>query len=173
LAIRCFLVVSAGAVLFPSCLHNDSKTSIPLRNLNMGLGDENLLAALTHTIIPKTTSPGASDVSAHLFVMKMVDDCYKKEEQQKFQEGLKQFSAFSDKQFQKPFAQLTNKQKEELLKRIEDKKDVSEEIIGFYRSTKRLTLQSFLSSEYYMTKIQNYKQAPGPVFRGCAVVKKA
>ena len=170
LAIRYFLVVSTGAVLFPYCLHDDSKTSIPFKNLNIDPEDENLLAALSGTIIPKTTYPGASDVTAHLFVIRMVDDCYKKEDQQKFEKGLKQFSALSNKQFQKPFVQLTNKQKEELLKTIEDKKEVSEEIIAFYKSTKNLTLQSFLSSEYYMTKIQNYKQAPGPVFRGCVAV---
>ena len=144
-----------------------------LSNLSIDGNQENIIATLTEAILPKTNTPGASDMSAHLFVLTMVDDCFKKEDQQKFLQGLKQFSAFSEKEFQKPFTQLTKVQKEQLLKKIEDKNVVSEEAASFYRTTRRLTLQCFLTSEYYLTQVQGYKQAPGPVFKGCVPVKNA
>ena len=84
MAIKQFLYASAAVVLIPSCLHDKSKASIILKNMQIDADQEKLLAEIAESIIPTTTTPGAKDVSAHLFALKMIDDCYNKDGQQKF-----------------------------------------------------------------------------------------
>lgn len=168
--IKNFLVFSAGAALIPSCLHEESKASILLKNIKVSSDQEKMLAELAETIIPKTNTPGAKDISSHLFVLMMVDDCYATEDQQKFIKGMEQFDAFAKKNSGESFLQATTAQKNALLKKIETKKDVPEEVAAFYAMTRRLTIQSFTSSKYFLTNIQVYKLIPGR-FQGCVPVK--
>ena len=125
---------------------------------------------LTETIIPKTSTPGAKDLSSHLFVLMMVDDCQSKENQQKFLKGLDQFEALSQKQSGTSFIESTPIQKTALLTAVEGKKDIPEELSTFYGMTKRLTIQHFTSSQYFLTKIQVYEMVPGR-YHGCVPVK--
>jgi len=168
--IKNFLLFSAGAALIPSCLHEESKSSILLKNIKVNGDQEKMLAELAEKIIPKTSSPGAKDISSHLFILMMVDDCYSAEDQQKFIQGMNQFEAFAKKNYGDSFLQCTAPQKEELLKKIESKKDVPEEVAAFYAITKKLTIQSFTSSKYFLTNIQVYELIPGR-FHGCVPVK--
>lgn len=62
------------------------------------------MAELCETILPATDTPGAKDLSAHLFVLKMIDDCYKKDHQQQFSNGLKDFKDKTKQDFDKGFA---------------------------------------------------------------------
>lgn len=50
-----------------------------------------LLSELSEIIIPKTDTPGAKDVGVPGFMDLLVKDCYKKEEQDAFLAGLKEF----------------------------------------------------------------------------------
>ena len=168
--IKNFLVFSAGAALIPSCLHEDSKAPILLKNIKVSGDQERMLAELAETIIPKTNTPGAKDISSHLFILMMVDDCYATADQQKFMKGMEQFEAMSKKDSGESFLQSSAMQKKELLKKIESKKDVPEEVVAFYETTKRLTIQSFTSSKYFLTNIQVYELIPGR-FHGCVPVK--
>ena len=63
--IKTLLIISAGAVLIPSCLQEDKKSTLSLKNIQVDGNDEELLATLSDTIIPKTDTSGARDVSAH------------------------------------------------------------------------------------------------------------
>ena len=168
--IKNFLVFSAGAALIPSCMHEESKSSILLKNIKIDGDQEKMMAELAETIIPKTNTPGAKDLSSHLFVLMMVDDCYTKADQEKFMNGMEQFEAFAKKNYGNPFLKCTPAQKTELLKKLEDKKDVTDEITAFYSTTKRLTIQSFTSSKYFLTNVQVYEMIPGR-FHGCVPVK--
>jgi len=76
----------------PSCLKESGKSSIQLKNLDVDYTLENVLADITEIIIPKTDTPGAIDLKLHLFVLKMVDDCYDKKDQKIFMNGLKYVS---------------------------------------------------------------------------------
>jgi hypothetical protein len=67
---------SAGLLLIPSCMDDRSKASILVKNFSITTDQEAMLAELTESIIPKTSTPGAKDIYAHLFVLKMVDDLW-------------------------------------------------------------------------------------------------
>ncbi|MBS1596963.1 MAG: gluconate 2-dehydrogenase subunit 3 family protein [Bacteroidetes bacterium] len=168
--IKNFLVFSAGATLIPSCMHEETKSSILLKNIKINGDQEKMISELSEAIIPKTDTPGAKDLSSHLFVLMMVDDCATKEDQQKFMAGMNQFEALAKKDYGNSFATCTSSQKNELLKKIENKKEVSEKISSFYATTKRLTIQSFTSSQYFLTKVQVYEMIPGR-YHGCVPVK--
>ena len=108
-AIQQLLLIWAGVALFPSCLQNEQKVSIPLKKIRIDPDDENMLAELAETILPKTDSPGAKDLSAHLFALKMVDDCYTKANQENYIQGMKDFESFVTKKTGKSFIAIAIK----------------------------------------------------------------
>jgi Gluconate 2-dehydrogenase subunit 3 len=166
-AIRNVIVISAGAGLLPSCA-GDDKSSIVFKNISITGSQEKMLAALTEAIIPKTKNfIGASDLKAHEFLLTMIDDCTSPDDQKKFTNGLQAFDKFSHDKFGQLFTGYTTAQKKELLQSIESKKDVPEDVLTFYTTVKRYTLQSFTSSKEYLTDIRKYKIIPGSNFKGC------
>jgi hypothetical protein len=170
--IKTLFIMSTGAVFLPSCLQDKEKSPLSLKNIKIGDNGEELLSELCETIIPKTGTPGAKDVSAHLFALMMIDDCYPPDSQDKFVKGLKEFEEFTKKKFDKSFVKCTPAERAEILSSIESKKDIPGNVAFFYNSMKRLTIQAFTSSEYYLTKVQVYQLVPGK-FYGCVPVKKA
>src|SRR5450432_2891849 len=104
-AIQQLLLIWAGVAFLPSCLQHQQKVSIPLTLIHIDPEDENMLAELAETILPKTDTPGARDLSAHLFALKMVDDCFTKQNQEKYIRGMKDFETFVQKTTGNPFAE--------------------------------------------------------------------
>lgn len=172
-AIKQFLYLSGGVVLIPSCMLKDrSKTSIQLNHLELNGEDEQLLAELSETLIPKTDTPGAKDTYTHLYVMKMVDDCRTKKDQDAFVHGLASFAEQAKKKSGKSFVQMAPEQRADWLRQVEEKKNVPEETIVFYNMLKELAIQGFLTSQYYLTNVQVYELVPGR-FHGCVPVAAA
>lgn len=117
----------------------------------------------------------------------MVDDCQPKEEQQKFVSGLKEFEKLSQKKYDRSFVECSLQQRDELTGSIINKKavpkntainagtqngskkDDTDDVTAFVKSMKRLTLQGYMTSQYYLTKVQPYKLVPGK-FEGCILV---
>ena len=170
-AIRNVVIISAGAGLLPSCL-SDDKCAIPLKNISITGSQEKMLAELAESVIPKTANfIGAKDLKAHEFVLTMVDDCTGAEDQKQFTDGLKAFDKLSHDKFGQLFTSYTDEQKHSLLADIENKKDIPADVVKFYGTVKRYTVQSFTSSKEYMTDVRKYKMVPGPNFKGCVPVK--
>jgi hypothetical protein len=171
-AIRNVVIISAGSTILPSCFQND-KTLFPLKNISLTGSQQGMLADLAETIIPKTKNfIGANDLKAHEFLLTMVDDCYKPEDQQKFTEGLKAFDKLSHDKHGQLFTGYTTEQKKDLLAAMEAKKDISEDALQFYQTVKRHTVQAFTSSKEYLIDVRHYKIVPGGNFKGCVPVKK-
>jgi hypothetical protein len=171
-AIKQFLFVSAGMALIPSCLQEKSKPAVELNNFKISADQESLLAELSESIIPKTTSPGAKDISAHSFVLKMVDDCRSKEDQEKFLAGLSAFEMQAEKISGKSFIRQSPVERKAVLDEMEKNKDSKEDIISFYKTMKRLTIQAYSSTEFFLTKVQVYELVPSR-YHGCVSVKAA
>ena len=172
-AIRNVVIISAGTGLLPSCVHED-KSTIALKNISLTGSQGQMLAELTETILPKTRNfIGAKDLKAHEFVLTMVDDCTSPEDQQKFTEGMKLFEETCKKKWNSSFVKCSPQQRNELLQSMEKKQDIPEDVLKFYGTVKRYTVQSFTSSKDYMTDIRKYKIVPGPNFKGCVPVKNA
>ena len=170
-AIRQFLFVSAGVALLPACLHEKTRSSVQLRHFTINPDQVQLLEQLAGTIIPGGTTPGAVAVSAHLFALKMLDDCYTKEQQQKFLIGLQQLEDAAQTVSGNGFAGSSPAQRQALLTEIENKKAPGNELNYFYSEMKRLTIQGYTSSQYFLTRVHIYELVPGR-WHGCVPVNK-
>jgi hypothetical protein len=164
--IKNLALIIGGAALLPACMQVKGKASIALKNIDISADQEKLIGDISETIIPKTNTPGSKDLSLHLFVLKMLDDCYKKEDQQLFITGMGQFTDAVKKKYDKPFADLTTKQREEMLLTIDQDKDSkntvnSKELKVFYGIIKGQTVNGYTNSQYFMTKQVVYELVPG------------
>lgn len=163
-------LVSTGAILLPACFHNPAKPAILTRNFQLSGDQDEQLEALTAVLIPSGATPGAREVSAHRFVLKMLDDCYSKADQDKFLLGFGQLDNASQQMAGAPFLKADATQRATLLTALETKKLPDQDLAFFYATTKKLTIQAYMSSQYYLTKIQVYELVPGR-WHGCVPVK--
>jgi hypothetical protein len=165
-ALKSLVFASAGMVLIPSCMSDRSKSSLLLKKIKITADDEALMAELCETLLPKTNTPGAKDLSAHLFVLMMVDECRKKEDQEKFTKGLEAFKILSQGTINKDFMKADLSERKKLLNSIIAKLDAENDLNAFFKMTKGLTIQAYSSSEFYLTKVQVYELVPGR-YHGC------
>lgn len=171
--LRNVVLVSAGAALLPSCYQND-KASFPLKNISLTGSQQDMLTELAEAIIPATKNfIGAKDLKAHEFMLTMLDDCNKPEDQKKFISGMKQFEDTCKKKWNTSFVKCTPQQRNELLQQFEKKQDVPEDALAFYTTVKNYTVQCFTSSKGYMLDVMKYKMVPGSQFKGCVPLKNA
>ena len=182
-AIKNFVIVGTGLALIPSCAQKDSsKPSIALKNLPITGTQEKMLAELAETIIPTTATSGSKALASHLFVMKMVDDCYDRQAREDFINGMEKFEKYAKKKYKAPFTELNPTQKTEMIALMDYRdgisglidtfqQDVPQEAQAFYSEVKKLTIQSFVTSKYFLMDVRNFKMAPG-YYKGCVPVSK-
>jgi hypothetical protein len=183
--IKNLALIIGGAALLPACSQDKAKSKVALKNIDITADQEQLIGDVSETVIPKTTTPGAKDLLLHLFVLKMLDDCYKKEDQQAFVTGMGHFAEQSQNIYGKTFDRMDTKTREAFLLDIEkedkaeeeaakkngDKKDAaptnqspgkySPELKKFYSIVKRQTINGYTNSKYFMTDIAIYELVPG------------
>ena len=169
-AIRQLFCVSAGVLILPACMEDKTKSAILLKRMRISAGQEKLLEELTETILPKTSTPGAKDIYAHLFALKMLDDCYKEEDQKRFVKGMEQFEKKANADTETSFAKASLAQRQALLRKIEADKDAKDDLTYFYSTTKGLTIQAYTTSEFYLTRVHVYEMVPSR-YHGCVPVK--
>jgi hypothetical protein len=173
--IKCFLAVAGGAVVLPSCLHKESKASILLKHMQISAEQEATLAEFAETIIPASATPGAKDTYAHLYALRMLDDCHEKEEQQAFVKGLKAVEDMVKEKYNTSFAKASAAQRADILTALEAKK-ASADAQAFYKLMKRLTIQGYMTSKPVMGGIFKYELVPGrysPAFPVKAITHQA
>lgn len=168
-AIRQLAFLSASAALLPSCLGNHPKPDLVLNNFTVKDAGQRTLDALTATLIPTTDTPGARETGASLFILKMLDDCSSKTDQDNFFKGLRQLDDVSRKRTGASFAEAGAAQREAILTAIGDRKIPGDELNFFYSTARKLTILSYSSSQYFLTKVHVYELVPGR-WHGCVPV---
>ncbi|MES2519027.1 MAG: gluconate 2-dehydrogenase subunit 3 family protein [Bacteroidota bacterium] len=125
---------------------------------------EAFLAEVADIIIPTTDTPGAKAAGVEKFIVRVMRDCYKKEDQDKFYAGLAKLDADSQAKFGKGFVELDLAQKNEMVKlsTVNDK--------PFFQRMKELTVTGYFTSEIGATKALAYLPIPGK-FEGCIPLK--
>lgn len=161
IAVRNLALIISGAILLPACDRHHNKASIALKHINLDAKDESVIASVAETIIPRTDTPGAYDLQLHLFTMKMLDDCYKQEDQQSYVSGLKWFNELTQQTYHKPFVELTRQQREQWLNHLEQQNLPKSDLTNFYGTTKFLTVFGYTNSKFYLTKEVVYELVPG------------
>jgi len=133
-----------------------------------------MLAEIVDTIIPETDTPGAKAAKVDEFIALMLNDCYKPEDQKLVLDGLKKIDEAAQKQFKKPFVDLSADQKTTILTDIdkervaynkrENKKE--KDPTHYFQILKELTLTGYFTSEAGATKALRYVPVPGK-YEGC------
>jgi len=135
------------------------------------------LAAVADHILPRTQTPGASDVFVERFIDQIVNDCYTAGQQQRFAEGLAAFEEACRQRYGKAFTELSDEQKDNLLTTLEAQPMQPARYLwgnliaaggkpSFYRELKGLCLFGYFSSEQVGEQVLNYDPIPGK-FVGC------
>lgn len=158
--IKNLVVFTGGVFLFPSCMTENKSASIQLKNIKVDQDQEQLLADICETMLPESDTPGSKNLGLHLFVLKMVDDCYNETQRKVFEKGLLDFEKAINSQYGKTFSKCSKNEKEDILKQLEVKK-LRESITEFYVITKNQLINGYENSEYFMTNIRVYELVPG------------
>jgi len=165
-------MTAAAVAVLPSCVFDKKKVSIPLKKLQITGDQEEQLAEICDTMIPTTDTPGAKGVGAHLFVLKMMDDCYDQTTQNQFKKGLEKIDETADQKFGKSFVKCAPEERLQILAGFDKKKTPSlSEDVDFFPLLKQLTIQAYVTSQYVMQDVQGFKLVPGH-FYGCVDVQK-
>ncbi|PST82611.1 hypothetical protein C7T94_08060 [Pedobacter yulinensis] len=161
-AIQQILILAGGVVLMPSCLKSSGKASIKLEHLDVSLEQENLLADIAETILPKTDTPGAKDLKLHLYVLKMVDDCHPEKDRKAFVQGLDSFQDYCTEKMGAAFARLSAADRERALSSISSEHTgLPVHVKDFFKIMKARCIDGYLNSEYVMSKLVVWELIPG------------
>jgi hypothetical protein len=160
IALRHTFIIASGAIFLPACLNHQPKED-----------NTATLEALADTLIPADTTQGAKATGAHLFAQKMVHDCYPEKQQQSYARGLQAFEAQAQKQYGRSFVDCDRSQRNAFVAALDKTTPDQDDLAFFYHENKRLLIQGFLGSQYFLTKIEVYELVPGR-WHGCVPVTK-
>src|SRR5208337_746097 len=134
--------------------------------------------AMAEMIIPKTDTPGATDVGAAEFIELMLTEWYETAEKDLFLKGLADVDARSQTLFSKDFAGCTPTQQAEILSWLGEKMTeqadrerdhtsaASDESESFYPMLRQLVLTAYYTSEVGATDELHFEIIPGR-YDGC------
>jgi hypothetical protein len=125
------------------------------------------LDEVSETILPRTATPGAKDAAVGAFMTVMVNDCYDKNDQKIFHEGIKKLDDASQKANNSSFMKATPEQRATLLTNLDkeakdyQKNKKKEDPNHYFTMVKQLTLLGFFTSEPGATKALRHIAVPG------------
>ncbi len=159
-ALKRLLVVVGGVMVIPACLNNKSEKVSAYPKLALTTDDEATIAAVAETILPAGKSPGAIDTGAHLFALRMINDCSETEVQKSFLQGLKEFNAACEKEHGQAFVRCTLPKQQQIVALLE-KADPKTNTGIFYKTLKQYSIRGYLNSKPVLGTILEYKLVPG------------
>ncbi len=167
-------ILSGGIMLVPSCDFSKNDILQAYDELQITADHKATLQKLCNTIIPGDEKhKGAKELEISDFVLVMINDCYSPDDQQKFTEGLKKLDQYSNEQTRQNFQSMSSDHALELVSHILSHSDPDPEnsddqvVIDFEqirycaRTTKQLTIQGYMASEYIMKEVMPYELVPG------------
>lgn len=134
-----------------------------------------LVTQVAEIIIPKTDTPGAKEVGVPGFIDQVVNECFTKEDQDKFLNGLKSFDDDARKEHGDPFIELDQEQQSAFVKKVHDtavNTDDSGKDRPFILTMKELTMLGFFTSEVGASQVLQYSPVPGS-YKGCVPLSEA
>jgi gluconate 2-dehydrogenase gamma chain len=131
-----------------------------------------MIAEIAEIIIPKTDTPGAKEAGVPAFIDKILAECYKKEDQDRFVKGATDFDADAKATYGDVFNECDADQQKELVLKYHGeaiaamKSDSPPKERPFILMTKELTMLGFFTSEPGATQVLQYEAVPG-AYKGC------
>ncbi len=123
-----------------------------------------LLAEVADTIVPATDTPGAKAAGVEEFILRVMRDCYRYEDQRDFYAGLAGLDTAAKASQGKGFSQLEAAARKEVLQAHAEKNK------AFFHTLRELTVAGYFTSEIGATKALEYLPIPGR-FEGDVAMK--
>jgi hypothetical protein len=160
-----------GVALTPSLIANVLQAAaVPgAKALFLSKAHLDLVTAIADRILPRTDTPGASDVGVPAFVDLMLGKYSTESERQVFTAGLDEVNAASLAAHAQSFVKVTAAQQDAILMRIavaSQKKDKT-----FFHQIKELTVVGYFTSEIVGRTVLHYDPVPGR-FQGCVPISE-
>ena len=160
-----------GVALTPSLIANVLQAAAVPGAKALFLSKEHLdlVTAIADRILPRTDTPGASDVGVPAFVDLMLGKYSTESERQVFTAGLDEVNAASLAAHAQSFVKVTAAQQDAILMRIavaSQKKDKT-----FFHQIKELTVVGYFTSEIVGRTVLHYDPVPGR-FQGCVPISE-
>ncbi len=127
--------------------------------------DLQLVSALADTILPKTTSPSASEVKVPQFLDLLLSEVFDDAYQNRFLQGLHEFDQSCEDARSQSFSKLEPQAQREFLQEIDHQVFAESQDHPFYSGFKQLVVKIYYSSEEGVKQNLNYRPVPGP-FQG-------
>ena len=128
-----------------------------------------LVTAIAERILPRTDTPGATDVGVPAFVDLMLGKYSTESERQVFTAGLDEVNAASLASHAQSFVKISAAQQDAILMKIavaSQKKDKT-----FFHQIKELTVVGYFTSEIVGRTVLHYDPVPGR-FQGCVPISE-
>ena len=180
-------VVIGGEFFLAGCKNPDAGVGV---SSTFTESDIAFLDEVAETIFPKTSTPGAKDAKVGQFMTVMVNDCYEKEHQDIFHEGIKKIDEACNKMHGHSFMKAAPEHRKELLTSIDkeakeyqdkrrkfneqqDEKAKEEKANGnnnfeketmpphYFTLMKQLTIAGYFTSKEGRTGATRYEPVPG------------
>lgn len=136
-----------------------------------------LLDEIAETILPQTSTPGAKAAKVGQFMNVMVKDCYTKEDQKVFKDGLSALEKEFENKYKQSFIDADQVKRTEFLTLLDkQQRDFAaskkpEAPNHYFAMMKQLTLLGYFTSEVGATQALRYNPVPGR-YDGCTPYKK-
>ncbi len=147
-----------------------------LKHIPLTGSEEDMLAELTETILPKTDFIGAKDLQTSNFVLVMADDCLGPDDQEKFSKGMKAFDEACRSKMGSRFVKLDQTKRNEFVAAVEadqEAKEFGEDVRWFYSAVKQGTIQAFTTSKQFLAEVRQVTTLIPPKFQACVPVSNA
>ena len=155
-AIQSMMLVTAGALIFPSC---DFETFKSYDNLPLVKDQFKTIRLLQDLILPKKELVIEMIDTPLDFSMTMLNDCYAPEDREQYLDGLAAFEEAMLSRFEKPFLKLEPEKQVSLVEELFEEEE-NKDIAFFLETNKRLKLDHFIKSEYYQTEQMEFEFVP-------------
>ncbi|QHT71519.1 gluconate 2-dehydrogenase subunit 3 family protein [Rhodocytophaga rosea] len=116
---------------------------------------QELISELADVIMPETENPGAKKAGVGKFIVRVIQDCTAKEEQDKFLQGLQKINTLSQTTYSKSFNKLDRTQQNEIMGKIARQEN------DFFKGLRELTVVGFFTSQIGATQVLQYLPVPG------------
>ena len=166
-ALKNMALASGSLITLPfwmGCSNGDQPAT---HNSSFSVKDQQLLAAISDTIIPAGNSVGALSVGVDKYLQKLIDECFEKEVQENIKAQLKKLEARSKEEYKKSFVACSQQERQNLILQFSTAQDKNEK--DFFTLIKSETIRGFNTSQEVMEKYLHYKVAPGH-YHGCVNV---
>jgi len=167
-AVKKIAIASGSLITLPTWMGCNSDDSPTTHLSTFSITEQEILAAVTDTMIPAGDAIGALSVGIDKYLQKLIDNCFEKDVQDNVKKQLKALDKSANGNYGKSFAKCDQQQREGLLVKLSASTEKSEK--DFFTLIKSETINGFSTSKEVMLNYFHYTVAPGHYY-GCVDVK--